>query len=132
MYQGCTRSLEEIAKVVRDLPTPKKRKYCLNMAMADGYEGDGKKMAALFDPEKFMVKITPIHVNTATSEHGIKSTGGYDLYDFYAPHEESFKSAGFDTLVFVPSYDEDQGMITCGNAILSGRMPTIPYASSEV
>jgi len=132
MYQGCTRTLEEISKVVRDLPYPKKRKYCLNMAMADGYESDGKKMASLFDTEKFMVKITPIHVNTATTENGIQSTGGYDLYDFYAPHEENFKRAGFDTLVFVPSYDEDQGMITCGNAVLSGRLPTIPYSISNI
>ncbi len=132
MYRGCTRSLEEIAKVVRDMPAPKKRKYCLNMAMADGYESDGEKMAALFNPDHWMVKVTPIHVNTATTENGIKSTGGYDLYDFYAPHEENFKRAGFDTLVFVPSYDEDHGMITCGNAVLSGRMPTIPHSVSEL
>lgn len=127
MYQGCSLTLEEISRVVRDLPAPRKRKWCINMAMADGYEGDGSKLAELFDPEHWMVKITPIHVNTATTDNGIKSTGGYDLYDFYAPHEEAFKKAGFDTLVFVPSYDEDEGMITCGNAVLSGRKPTIPY-----
>ena len=127
MYNGSTRSLKEISELVKDFPDPVGRKYCLNMAMADGYEGDGKKMADLFDPDKWMVKITPIHVNNSTIENGIKSTGAYDLYDFYAPHEESFKNAGFDTLVFVPSYDEDYGMITCGNAILSGRRPTVPY-----
>ena len=36
-------------------------------------------------------------------------------------------SAGFDVIVFVPSYDEDLGLITCGNAILSGNMPKIKY-----
>lgn len=107
------------------------RKWCINMAMADGYEADGEKMAGLFNPAHWMVKITPIHVNTATTENNIKSTDGYDLYDFYAPHEESFKKAGFDTLVFVPSYDEDFGMITCGNAVLSGRRPTIPFTETQ-
>lgn len=132
MYQGCALTLEEISEVVKDFPDPVGRKYCLNMAMADGYESDGGKMAHLFDPDKWMVKITPIHVNTATTQNGIKSTDGYDLYDFYAPHEENFKSAGFDTLVFVPSYDEDYGMITCGNAVLSGRMPEVEYTVEDV
>lgn len=127
MYQGCTRSLEEISDLVKDFPEPKMRKYCLNMAMADGYEYDGEKLANLFDTDKWMVKITPIHVNNSTEENGIKTTDGYDLYDFYSPREDAFKSAGFDTLVFVPSYDEDFGMITCGNAVLSGRKPTVPF-----
>lgn len=127
MYQGCTHSIREISDIVKDLPAPKMRKYCLNMAMADGYESDGVKMASLFNPDHWMVKITPIHVNTATSANGIKTTGGYDVYDSYARHEENFKRAGFDTLVFVPSYDEDFGMITCGNVVLSGRMPDVPF-----
>ena len=127
MYRGSSLNLQDISKLVRDLPAPVSRKYCLNMAMADGYEGNGEKLADLFDPEKWMVKITPIHETSATAKNGIVSTGAYDLYDFYAPHEEEFKWAGFDVLVFVPSYDEDQGMITCGNAVLSGRRPSIPY-----
>lgn len=30
-------------------------------------------------------------------------------------------------IVFVPSLDEDRGLITCGNAILSGSLPTCEY-----
>ena len=37
------------------------------------------------------------------------------------------KGNGFDVIVFVPSYDEDNGLITCGNAILSGKVPTSSY-----
>lgn len=127
MYQGCTLSIPEIAEVVADFPKPLDRKYCINMAMADGYKSNGEKMARLFDPDKWMVKITPIHVTTASAENGIKTSGGYDVYEAYAEAEHNFKTAGFDTLVFVPSYDEDFGMITCGNAVLSGRMPAVPH-----
>ena len=127
MYNGCTRSLEEISEMVKDFPPNNGRKYCLNMAMADGNEYNGKYLASLFNPDHWMVKITPIHVNNSTIENDIKTTDGYDLYEFYKPREEAFVEAGFDTLVFVPSYDEDYGMITCGNAILSGRRPTTPY-----
>ena len=37
------------------------------------------------------------------------------------------KNAGFDVIVFVPSYDEDLGLITCGNAILSGSVPKVSF-----
>lgn len=127
MYRGSTTDLQSISKLVESFPKPNGRKYCLNFAMADGYELDGKTLASLFNPDHWMVKITPIHVNTATRDNGIQSTGGYDTYDFYKPFEESSKAAGFDTLVFVPSYDEDFGMITCGNVVLSGRNPEVPY-----
>lgn len=30
------------------------------------------------------------------------------------------KAAGFDTLVFIPSMDEENGLVTCGNVILGG------------
>jgi hypothetical protein len=30
------------------------------------------------------------------------------------------KSAGFDVLVFVPSTDEENSLVTCGNLILGG------------
>ena len=35
------------------------------------------------------------------------------------------KAAGFDVLVFVPSIDEEDGLVTCGNAILGGS--TLKY-----
>lgn len=47
----------------------------------------------------------------------------HDLHPSYLPYkepEESCKAAGFDTLVFIPSQDEEDGLITCGNAILVG------------
>jgi len=45
----------------------------------------------------------------------------------YKKVESDLKDVGYDVIVFVPSLEEDEGMITCGNAILSGRLPTIDY-----
>lgn len=120
MFAGGSMSLEEISKMVKDIPMPLSRKYCLNIAYASGNEVDGVKLAKLFDPEKWMVKITPIHNNTACETNGIKTIDGYDQYYPYKYPEESCKNAGFDTLVFIPSKDEEDGLITCGNAILGG------------
>lgn len=120
MYKGMSLTLEEFAKIAEKFPDPVSRKYCLNFAYSTDFEIDGKKVANLFDKEKFMCKITPIHNNTACRENGIETDGGYVSYAPYAPVEESLKENGFDVLVFVPSMDEEDGLVTCGNAVLGG------------
>ena len=120
MFDGSSCSLEHIATQLENLPDPIGRKYCLNIAYASGNEVDGNKLSQLFDTNKWMVKITPIHNNTACRENGIETVDGYQKYHPYKEPEESCKAAGFDTLVFIPSQDEEDGLITCGNAILGG------------
>lgn len=120
MFGGGNMQLAEISDMVKNFPNPLGRKYCLNFAYASGNEVDGKKLATLFDPDKWMVKITPIHNNTACRKNGYETLDGYSTYESYREPEESCKEAGFDVLVFVPSQDEEDGLITCGNAILGG------------
>lgn len=120
MFGGEALPLDEFAKVADSLPYPISRKYCLNFAYASDFEVDGERVRRLFDSDKFMCKITPIHNNNACREHGIETVGGYESYHPYREPEESLKEAGFDVLVFVPSLDEEDGLVTCGNAILGG------------
>lgn len=132
MFSNNSLSLSEISQLGDNLRNPRGRKYALNFALADGYEVDAKKLKALFDPEKFMVKITPMHRTNACIANGIKTTGGYEYFTPYKKAEEDLKENGFDVLVFVPSYDEDDGLITCGNAILSGSIPQIKHTIVEI
>ena len=120
MFGGSSHTLIDIAKNLENIQKPIGRKYCLNIAYASGNEVDGAKLAELFDTEKWMVKITPIHNNSACMENGIQTVDGYQTYTPYTEPEESCKGAGFDTLVFIPSQDEEDSLITCGNAILGG------------
>jgi 23S rRNA (adenine2503-C2)-methyltransferase len=121
MFNNKAMSLEEISKICsKTLDDPIGRKYCLNFAYASGVEIDGNKLLEYFDPDDFMVKITPIHNNNACKENGFETVDGYCSYDSYREVEESCKKAGFDVLVFVPSSDEVDSTITCGNAILGG------------
>ena len=78
-------------------------------------------------PRKFMCKITPLHRTNCCETNLIQTSGGYDSFVPYKKVEEDLKANGFDVIVFVPSYDEDNGLITCGNAILSGKKPTSSY-----
>jgi len=124
LFSGNSLSLDEIAEIGKMLPMPVGRKYALNFALADNSIIDGKRLRDLFAPEKFMCKITPLHRTTSCEQNGISTTGGYELFTPYKAVEEDLKANGFDVIVFVPSYDEDNGLITCGNAILSGKIPT--------
>lgn len=131
LFSGNSLSLEEIAKIGRELPMPIGRKYALNFALADDSIIDGKRLRELFDPEKFMCKITPLHRTASCEQNHITTTDGYELFTPYKTVEEDLKANGFDVIVFVPSYDEDNGLITCGNAILSGKLPTSEYEIIE-
>lgn len=123
MFNGMAMSLGEISGICRYLPEPLGRKYCLNFALADTYEVDARRLRSLFSPERFMVKITPIHNNDACRDGGIETSHGYTDSTWYQKAERDLKDAGFDVLVFVPSMDEEDGLVTCGNVVLSGSSP---------
>ncbi|MCK9369274.1 Fe-S-oxidoreductase [Candidatus Dojkabacteria bacterium] len=120
MFNNLSLSLKDISKIANKLPEPIGRKYCLNFAFASDSIIDGDKLVSLFDPDKFMCKITPIHNNNACRANGIETIDGYKSFTPYKGVEENLKAAGFDTLVFVPSMDEENGLVTCGNSILGG------------
>ncbi|MDU3409999.1 Fe-S-oxidoreductase [Clostridium sp.] len=126
MFSGNSLSLKEISEIGKSLDFPKGRKITLNFAIA-GYEIDAKKLRGLFDPEKFLVKLTPMHKTETALEHGIETDGEYTSMYPYLHHEEELKKQGFDVIVFIASEYEDMGRITCGNAILSGTNPECPY-----
>ena len=116
---GCGLLMREI---IRDTGV-RGRKIALNFAVSDGTIIDGDMLARWFDPAHFMCKLTPMHVTRACEDHGIQTTAGYTAFAPYKHHERALEEAGFDVLVFVPSQEEDDGRITCGNAILSGTEP---------
>lgn len=120
MFAGESITLEELSDIGASMPDPLSRKYCLNFAYSTDFEIDAKKLRRLFDPQKFMVKITPIHNNQACRTNGISTVDGYENYAPYSAPERNLKAEGFDVLVFVPSMDEEDGLVTCGNLVLGG------------
>lgn len=109
--------LKEISKITKKFPKPKGRKYTLNFAVDEKSEIDVNILNALFDKEKFIVKITPIHETKSAleNEYGIIK----DSFDVYRDLEQPLVKDGWDVLVFIPSDEEDKERITCGNLLLS-------------
>lgn len=112
-------SLGEISSLAAKLPMPVGRKYTLNFAVTKDTILDAKKLSSLFDKEKFIVKITPIHETNSAVDNGFDVTTSYEDYDVYRDFEKPLVEAGWDVIVFVPSKEEDSDRITCGNALIS-------------
>ena len=117
---GDSLSLEEISDLARMLPVPRGRKYTLNFALSDA-EIDAEKLRGWFNPEHWLCKITPMHETKSAVDNNFITTDGYTSFYPYKDVEARLKEAGFDVIVFIPSKEEDESRITCGNAILADK-----------
>lgn len=117
LFDGKSLSLSEISELAKELPMPKGRKYTLNFPVTKQTILDAKRLSELFDKEKFIVKITPIHETHSAIENGFE-VSGYADYDVYRQFEQPLLKKGWDVIVFVPSKEEDSDRITCGNALI--------------
>ena len=112
-------SLAEISAIAKQLPYPRGRKYTLNFAVTKETILDAKELSKLFDKNKFIVKITPIHKTNSAVKNGFGVTTEYTDYNVYRDFEKPLLNEGWQVIVFVPSEEEDSDRITCGNALIS-------------
>lgn len=131
MFGGNACTIKQIASIVNPLLPCKGRKVTLNFALA-GYQIDPIVLLNHFDPDHYIIKLTPMHKTDEAIKNGIKTIGDYTTFMPYKDHEMRLKDAGYDVLVFIASEYEDLGRITCGNAILSGTMPLCPYTEKDI
>lgn len=120
-FNGMSLGLREISDLAKKLPMPVGRKYTLNFAVTAKTILDAKCLSELFDKEKFIVKITPIHETNSAVQNGFDVTTSYTDYNVYRQFEQPLLAEGWDVIVFVPSREEDGDRITCGNALIAVR-----------
>lgn len=116
MFRNMSLSLEEIGKIIDELPMPKKRKYTLNFAVTSESNLDVDLMNKYFNKEKCIVKITPIHETVEAVKEGYEIVTNFDVYEKF---EQPLVDNGWDVIVFVPSKEEDEDRITCGNSLIA-------------
>ena len=116
MFQGLSLSLEEIGNLIKLLPQPKKRKFTLNFAVTSKCNLDPKLMNKYFDKSKCIVKITPIHETIEAINNDYEIITDFDVYEKF---EQPLVEDGWGVIVFVPSKEEDEDRITCGNSLIA-------------
>lgn len=116
MFRGMSLSLKEIGDIISELPNPKKRKFTLNFAVTSKCNLDPDLMEKYFDKEKCIVRITPIHETVEAVSEGYEIVTDFDVYEKF---EQPLVDRGWDVIVFVPSKEEDEDRITCGNSLIA-------------
>lgn len=116
MFRNRSLSLQEISDIIKELPYPKKRKYTLNFAVTSKSNLDVDLMNKYFDKEKCIVKMTPIHETVEVVDEGYEIVHDFDVYEQF---EQPLVNDGWDVIVFVPSKEEDDDRITCGNSLIA-------------
>ena len=109
-------SIPAIGKIIDALPMPKKRKYTLNFAVTSESNLDVDLMNKYFDKKKCIVKITPIHKTVEAEDNGYEIVTDFDVYEKF---EQPLVRDGWDVIVFIPSKEEDEDRITCGNSLIA-------------
>lgn len=120
-FKGMSMDLDAISNIAKMMPEPKGRKYTLNFAVTKDTILDADKLSELFDKDRFIVKITPIHETNSAVNNGFDVTTSYEDYNVYRDFEKPLLDKGWDVIVFVPSREEDSDRITCGNALISNK-----------
>ena len=121
-FNGGSLPLIRVADIAERLPMPVGRKYTLNFAVTRDTILDAKKLDRMFDKNKFIVKITPIHETHTAIANGYDVSNTYTDYDVYKAFEQPLLELGWNVIVFVPSKEEDSDRITCGNALIAGEI----------
>ena len=116
MFRNRSLSLQEISDIIKELPYPKKRKYTLNFAVTSKSNLDVDLMNKYFDKKKCIVKMTPIHETVEAVDEGYEIVHDFDVYEQF---ERPLVNDGWDVIVFVPSKEEDEDRITCGNSLIA-------------
>ena len=116
MFDNKSLSLAEIGAMIDRLPRPMNRKFTLNFAVTSKSNLDPDLMEKYFDKTKCIVKITPIHETVEAVNNGLEIVKNFDVYEKF---EQPLVDRGWDVIVFIPSKEEDEDRITCGNSLIA-------------
>ena len=106
--------LEEIAAFGSRWKRDGDRKVTLNFAAAKGNPIDTKKVRRIFDPETFLIKLTPVNPTKRAQEYGLVSV--IDPLDPATGQalKEAFEAEGFETILSIGEVEENQIGSNCG------------------
>ncbi len=109
-----TWSLAQMARYGERFWSPGDRKITLNFAPAMGLVPEPAALRGVFDPERFLIKLTPINPTRAARRAGLE--GLIDPQDPAACERvaASFREAGFEVLLSIGELRENEIGSNCG------------------
>ncbi|MCF2140627.1 MAG: radical SAM protein [Candidatus Lokiarchaeota archaeon] len=89
------------------------RKITLNFAVGEGVELNPENLIPYFDPEKFLIKITPINPTNQAKQNKLNSKITSDMLNNQIICD-SFRKLGYETILSIGEWEENQIGSNCG------------------
>ena len=113
-----TWSFDQMAAYGERYYQPGDRKITLNFALAEGNPVEADSLLRFFDPEKFLIKITPLNPTYTAQNHGLRSYIGTreEGADYEIP--AMLQQAGYQVIVSIGELEENRIGSNCGQYVL--------------
>ena len=114
-----TMSFDEIASYGERFFSPGGKKLTLNFAIGDSYIVEAETLRKYFDPEKFLIKVTPVNPTFKAQKNRINSLisplkTNHDILD-------NIRNAGYDILISIGELEENKIGSNCGQYVSQAR-----------
>ena len=109
-----TMSLREMASAGEAFRSPGDKKVTLNFCLIEGVPIDPAAVREAFDPEHFLVKLTPLNPTASSRRWGLVSMIGPGTEARADGIVEAFRAQGFETILSIGRFEENQIGSNCG------------------
>ncbi|MEW6363179.1 MAG: radical SAM protein [Acidobacteriota bacterium] len=110
-------SLDRIAAYGRDFWNHGDRKITLNFALHRRFEVSSVRLARLFDPARFLVKLTPVNPTDSAGAARIDTAFESDPDERTSALIEELRGEGFDVLLSAGELEENRIGSNCGQLV---------------
>ncbi|MEE9150998.1 MAG: radical SAM protein [Thermoplasmata archaeon] len=110
-------SFKEISEYGERFHKDDDKKVTLNFAAAKGYKVEPEVVRDYFDPNVFLIKLTPLNPTVRVEESGLESV--IDPYDSSSSEKivEGFKRQGFEVILSIGQVEENKIGSNCGQYV---------------
>jgi len=130
-------SFDDIASYARRFSSPDDgdKKVTLNFAPAAGYPIDAGVIRSHFDPDIFVIKLTPLNPTVSSHEASLRSAIDPHEEESSAQFVDRFEREGYQVILSIGELEENRIGSNCGQfiqrALASGGRPDRSYALDE-
>jgi 23S rRNA (adenine2503-C2)-methyltransferase len=110
-------SMAEVAEYGRRFHAPGDRKVTLNFAACAEHPIEAARIADHFDPETFLIKVTPLNPTTRASSSSLSSWIDPQVPDSGKELVEEFERLGFQVILSVGEVEENAIGSNCGQFV---------------
>jgi 23S rRNA (adenine2503-C2)-methyltransferase len=123
--------LDELSDIGERFFEPGDRKVVLNFALSKGIPVDADKLAKWFNPERFMIKLTPLNPTEQAEQSGLASVLSPAAPEAAEALVARFEQLGFDTIVSIGEPEEIAIGSNCGQLARSRRAQPQPIVVTK-